>query len=66
MLIFEKLNMIPGIYSLKVCQAINRKRLFASTYKNHDNTKRRRKIRRGKAKTKDDKNEEKDGNAGEV
>ena len=55
MLIFEKLNMIPGKYSLKGCQVINKKRLFASTYKNHYSTKRRRKIRLGKAKTKDDK-----------
>ena len=59
MLIFEKVNMIiPGKYSLKGCQAISRKRLFASTFKNHDSTKRHRKIRRGKAKTKDDENEE--------
>ena len=36
MLIFEKLNMIPDNYSLKDCQVINEKRLFASTYKKHD------------------------------
>ena len=38
-----------------------RKRLFASTYKNRESTNKHRKIRRGKAKRKDDKNEEKDG-----
>ena len=32
-LTYEKLNMIPGKYSLKGCQSINAKRLFASTYK---------------------------------
>ena len=29
MLIYEKINMIPGKYSLRGCQAINWKRLFA-------------------------------------
>ena len=60
-LTYEKLNMIPGKYSLKGCQSINAKRLFASTYKNRDITKKRRKVRRGKAKGKDDKNEDKEG-----
>ena len=60
MLIFEKVNMIPGKY-LKGCQAINRKRLFALTYKNREITKKHRKIRRVKASIKDDTNEEKDG-----
>lgn len=58
---YEKLNMAPGIYSLNGCKTINRKRLFASTYKNCESTIKRRKIRRGKTKRKDDKNEEKDG-----
>ena len=46
------------------CDTINCKRLFASKYKEIDSIKKkRRKIRRGKAKQKDDKNESKDGQA---
>ena len=40
---------------------INEKRLSASKYENLEATKKRRKIRRGKAKTKDDKNNDKEG-----
>ena len=42
------------------------KRLIASKYKNCDTTKKRQKWRRGKAKGKDDKNEEKDDNSYEA
>ena len=42
-LIFEKLNMTPGKYTLKGCQNINRKRLFRSAYKNKESSKKRRK-----------------------
>ena len=61
-LIFEKLNMIPGKYCLEGCRKINEKRLFASKYGNLEATKTRRKIRRGKAKNKDDKIMTKKGN----
>ena len=60
-LIFEKLNMIPGKYCLEGCRKINEKRLSASKYDNLETTKKCRKIRRGKAKTNDDKNNDKEG-----
>ena len=47
--------MIPGKYCLEGCRKINEKRLSASKYDNLEATKKRREIRRGKAKTKDDK-----------
>ena len=54
-LIFEKLNMIPGKYCLEGCRKINEKRLSASKYVNLEATKKRKKIRRGRAKTKNEK-----------
>ena len=60
-LIFEKLGMIPGKYTLKGWQKLNEKCLSASSYKDLDSTKKHRKIRRGKAKGHDDINEEKEG-----
>ena len=60
-LIFDKLNMVPGKYCLEGCEKINKKRLFASKYNNLEATKKRRNIRRSKAKTKDDKNNDKEG-----
>ena len=65
-LIFEKLNMVPGKCCLKGCRKINEKRLSASKYDNLEATKKRRKIRRGKAKTKDDKNNDKEGQSYEA
>jgi hypothetical protein len=65
-LIYEQLNMIPGKYTIKGCHILNKKRLFASGYQNLDSTKKRRKIRRGKGKGEDDKNEEKDGKSYEA
>ena len=47
--------MIQSKYCLEGCRKINEKRLSASKYDNFEATKKRRKIRRGKAKTKDDK-----------
>ena len=38
-LIYEKLKMIPGKYTLKGRRSVNVKRLFASKYKNCDTTK---------------------------
>ena len=60
-LIFEKLDMIPGQYTVKGCKIINQKRLSNSSYKNIESSKKRRKVIRGKSKQKDDKNDEKDG-----
>ena len=60
LLIYEKMNLIPGMFTLQGCNTINRKRVFTSKYKEMVSTKKRRKIRRGKAKQKDDKNESKE------
>ena len=55
------MNLIAGKFTLQGCDKISRKRLVASKYKEMDSTKKRRKICRGKAKQKDDKNESKEG-----
>ena len=60
-LIFEKFNMIPGKYCLEGCRKINKKRLSTPKYDNLEATKKCRKIRHDKAKTKDDKNNDKEG-----
>ena len=52
-LIYEKLDMIPGRYTGKGCVAQNRKRLFHASYKSKESSKKRRKIIRGKKKKKD-------------
>ena len=60
-LIYEKMNLIAGKFTLQGCDKISRKRLVASKYTEMDSTKKRRKICRCKAKQKDDKNESKEG-----
>ena len=66
-LIFEKIGMIPRIYTLTGCQKLNQKRLSESSHnKNLDSTKKRRKIKRGQSKRHDDKNEEKEGKSYEA
>ena len=55
------MNLIPGKFTLQGCDKINCKRLFASKYKEMESTKKRRRIRRGKAKQKYDKNKSKEG-----
>ena len=47
--------MIPGKYTVTGCQKLNQNRLSASSYKNLDSTKKRRKIRHGQAKGHDEK-----------
>ena len=42
-LIYEKLNLIPGTFTLQGCDTINRKRLFTSKYKEMDSRKKRKK-----------------------
>ena len=53
-LIYEKLGLIPGYYTLKGCSTQNKKRLFHSGYKNKLLSKKRRKVIRGAAKKKED------------
>ena len=60
-LVYEKLSMVPGRYCTKGFDLLNQKRLFNAQYKNSDKAKTRRKILRGKAKSKKDKNEQKEG-----
>ena len=60
-LIFEKLNMVPGRYTLKGCATLNKKRLFHAEYKNKESSRKRRKIIRGQKKSKDDKDVETEG-----
>ena len=38
-LIYEKMNLIPGKFTLQGCDKISRKRLLASKYKEMDSTK---------------------------
>lgn len=47
-LIIEKLNMVPGENMLKGCRTANKRRLFHSSYKSLETSKKRRKIIRGK------------------
>lgn len=60
-LIYELLEIIPGRYTTKQCDMLNRKRLFSSLYKTSDKARKRRKVLRGKEKSKKDKNEEAEG-----
>lgn len=60
-LIFEQLGMIPGRYMTKQCDSLNRKRLLSSFDKTSDKARKRRKILRGKEKSRKDKNEETEG-----
>ena len=55
------MNLVPGMFTLQDCDTINCIKPFASKYKEMESTKQRRKIRRGNAKKKDDKNESKEG-----
>ena len=43
-LIYEKLNMIPGQYTLNGCEDLNRKRLSSVAYKGKEIVKKRRKV----------------------
>ena len=60
-LIYEFMNIIPGKYTFLGCTRINKARLRASEYDSFEPIKNRRKIRCRKAKQKDDKNEQKEG-----
>ena len=66
-LMFEKISIISGKYTLTGCQKLNQKHISASSYKNLDSTKNLWKIRRGKVKKEHyDKNEEKEGKSYEA
>ena len=65
-LILEKLNMIPGQYCLESCRKISQKRLSASKYDNPEAIKKHKEIKCPKAKTKDDKNNDKGGQSYEA
>ena len=60
-LLFEKLGMIPGKYTLLGCSNLNKKRLYHSDYKTKEPNKKRRKILRGTKKSKDNKLEQNEG-----
>lgn len=47
-LLYEKLNMIPGVYTLNGCSNLNKRRISVAEYKNSERTKLQRKIIRGK------------------
>ena len=61
-LTLEKLNIVPGRYTLKGCSNQNKRCLFLAGYKNRSPTKRRRKVIRVKKKrSKEDKDTETEG-----
>ena len=60
-LTFEKLNMIPGRYTVKGCYVLNKKRLNFSLYKNRLTSRNRRKAIRGRKKRKEDDDNDKEG-----
>ena len=59
-LIYEKLNMIPGKYTLSGCTDLNRKRILHASYKGKAVVKRRRTLLRGFSKCKQDKDSNKE------
>ena len=65
-LIYEKLGLIPGYYTLKGCSTQNKKRLFHSGYKNKLLSKKRRKVIRGATKKKEDVDVDNEGTLGLV
>ena len=60
-LIYEKMNMLPGEHMLKGCRTAYKRRLFHASYKNLSTSKKRRKIIRGKKKSSDNTNKENEG-----
>ena len=60
-LVYKKLNMVPGQYMLNNCKKRNRKRLSHSVYKDKETSKIRRKIIRGNKKKKHDRDKETEG-----
>ncbi len=60
-LIYEKLGLIPGHYTIEGCHKINKRRLNAAAWQALTTVKNRRKQIRGKNKKKQDRNIEKEG-----
>ena len=60
-LIYEKLNMIPGRHTLKGCANINKRRLDQARYKTKNTVKVHRKILRASKKSKEDTDVENEG-----
>jgi hypothetical protein len=60
-MIYEKLNMIPGKFMIDGCNRENKIRLYQSSYKNKSCVKLRRKTIRGNKKNKTDKEKQKQG-----
>ena len=60
-LLYEKLKMIPGVFTIQGCIRLNRKRLSLSHYKNAEKNKLQRKKLRGKKFCKQDGHEETEG-----
>ena len=57
-LLYEKLKISPGHYTLKGCRLRNKKRLYGAEYKCREASKKRRRLIRGLTKGKDDKDTE--------
>ena len=62
-LLYEKLKMLPGHYTLKGCTLRNKKRLCGAEYKCKETSTKRRRLIRGLKKGKDDKDIEHEGTA---
>ena len=60
-LVYEKLGIIPGHFTIEGCHNMNKRRLLAASNQSYVNVKKRRKLLRGKRKKRDDKNIEKEG-----
>ena len=60
-LAYEKLNIIPGRYTLYGCKSINKKRLRLSLFKNSYRSKEKRQSLRARKLKQNDKNKESEG-----
>ena len=60
-LLYEKLKILPGHYTLKGCTLSKKKRLYGAEYKCKETSKKRRRLIRGLKKGKDDKDIEHEG-----
>ena len=60
-LLYEKLDMIPGVYTIQGCSTLNNRRVSLAEYKNTERSKLRRKKIRGKRFCKQDTHEEQEG-----
>ena len=56
--IYKELNIVPGCYTMKGCERINKCRISRGNFQVKDSTKKLRKIKRGLKKSKQDKIEQ--------